>query len=130
MRGVLHLVKGQVSTAPKDLPYGEVPLTIRWHKRRWRCREPRCTRSSFTESISEVPSRRRTTSRLRRACVDAVVENRCVDEVARAHGVSWPSVQRAVDDHARACLGEPVRTPVLGIDETRFATPTPGCSTW
>ena len=51
------------------------------------------------------------------------MENRCVDEVARAHGVSWPTVQRAVDDHARACLGEPAPTPVLGIDETRFATP-------
>ena len=53
----------------------------------------------------------------------AVIENRCVDEVARAHGVSWPTVQRAVDDHALACLGEPGPTLVLTIDETRFGVP-------
>jgi len=116
-------VKGNVTTAPKDLPYGEEPLAIRWHKRRWRCAERRCDRLSFTESIGEVPAGRRTTGRLLRSCVDAVVENRCVDEVARAHGVSWPTVQRAVDDHARANLGEPGPTPVLGIDETRFGAP-------
>lgn len=116
-------VKGHVTTAPKDLPYGEDPLVLCWHKRRWRCRESRCERGSFTESVDEVPAGRRTTGRLRRACVAAVVENRCVDEVARAHRVSWPTVQRAVDDHARAGLGEPAPTPVLGIDETRFGTP-------
>ncbi|MBA2768244.1 MAG: transposase family protein [Sporichthyaceae bacterium] len=106
-------VNGHVTTAPKDLPYGEDPLEVRWHKRRWRCAEARCARHSFTESIGEVPAGRRTTLRLRRSCVAAVVENQCVDEVARAHGVSWPTVQRAVDDHARACLGEPGPTPAF-----------------
>lgn len=77
-------------------------------QRRWRCVESRCDRQSFTESIREVPAPRRTTGRLRRSCVGAVIENRSVDEVARAHGLSWRTVQRSVDDHARARRGEPV----------------------
>lgn len=116
-------VKGYVTTRPKDLPYGEAPVQLRWHKRRWRCREPHCFRSSFTESISEVPPGGRTTGRLRRALADAVEANRCVDEVAGWYEVSWPTVQRAVDARAAQRLGEPAPTPVLGIDETRFGRP-------
>jgi hypothetical protein len=32
------------TTRPKDLPYGEAPLAVRWHKR-----------TAFTESIAELP---------------------------------------------------------------------------
>lgn len=113
-------VKENVATRPRDLPYGEQPLELAWHKRRWRCREPLCERATFTESIAEVPRRARTTGRLRRACAVAVEENRCVDEVARSHRLSWPTVQRAVTARARDRLGEPALTTVLGIDETRF----------
>lgn len=116
-------VKEHVTTRPKDLPYGERPLALRWHKRRWRCRENTCPRRTFTETIAEVPSGARTTGRLRRACADAVEENRCIDEVARAHRLSWPTVQRAVDERAAERLGEPASTPILGIDETRFGRP-------
>ncbi len=116
-------VKGNVTTRPKDLPHGRVPLRLAWRKRRWRCREASCSRGSFTESIAQVPARARTTRRLREACADAVSENRCVDEVAGAHRLSWPTVQRAVDTRAAETLGEPAPTPVLGIDETRFGRP-------
>ena len=27
------------TTRPRDLPYGEEPLEVRWHKRQYRCRE-------------------------------------------------------------------------------------------
>jgi transposase len=113
-------VKGNVVTRPKDLPYGETPLQVVWRKRRWRCRQPQCRRGSFTERITELPARARTTGRLRRAVAAAVTAGRSVAEVAAAHGLSWPSVQRAVDAHAELVLGEPEPTPLLGIDETRF----------
>lgn len=115
--------KEYVTTRPKDLPYGEARLEVRWHKRRWRCRERLCRRQTFTESIPEVPPGARTTGRLRRALADGVEQNRCVDEVAQAHQVSWPTVQRAVDARAAQRLAEPAPTPVLGIDETRFGRP-------
>jgi transposase len=116
-------VKENVVSRPKDLPYGSAPITVWWHKRRWRCREPRCARTTFTESIPQVPRGVRTTTRLRRACADAVAANRTVVEVAQAHRVSWPTVQRAVDADAAERLGEPAPVRVLGIDETRFGRP-------
>lgn len=115
--------KEHVTTRPKDLPYGQDPVELVWHKRRWRCREPLCSRSSFTESIAEVPPRARITRRLCRAVAAAVEDGRCVDEVARSHRVSWPTVQRAVDAHAALALGEPNPVALLGIDETRFGSP-------
>lgn len=92
---------------------------MRWHKRRWRCREPRCERKTFTESTDELPPGAGLTGRLRRALAGAIEDNRCVDEVARSFGVSWPTAQRAFDARAAATAGEPAATPVLGIDETR-----------
>lgn len=117
-------VKEQVLTRPKDLPYGESELSVIWHKRRWRCREPTCARGSFTESISEVPAGRRTTGRLRRAIGSAVGDAaRSVAEVAVAFGVKWPTAHAAFVEHALPRLGEPEPTPVLGIDETRRGKP-------
>jgi hypothetical protein len=109
-----------VVTCPKDLPYGETPLALRWRKRRWRCRAAECARESFTERIAEVPARARTTGRLRRAVAVAVSTGRSVAEVAAAHQLSWPTVQRAVDAFAELVLAEPKPTPLLGIDKTRF----------
>lgn len=111
-------VKANVTSSPKDLPYGEQPLRVVWHKRR--CRQLGCARRSFTEQIGELPARARTTGRLRRAAARAVVAGRSVAEVADAYQVSWPTVQRALDAHASQVLGEPEPTPLLGIDETRF----------
>jgi transposase len=116
-------LKQNVVTRPKDLPYGEAPLMLRWRKRRWRCRTPECARGSFTETIAELPAGARTTGRLRRAVAAAVSTGRSVAEVAAAHQLSWPSVQRALDAHAELVLAEPEPTPLLGIDETRFGRP-------
>ena len=65
VRGVSTSVKGQVTTSPKDIPYGEERIIVRWNKTRWRCREDYCERSSFTETIAQVSARARTTQRLR-----------------------------------------------------------------
>ena len=52
--GVVSMsVKEYVSTAPRDIPYGERGISLIWHKRRWRCVEPTCARGSFTEVIEE-----------------------------------------------------------------------------
>jgi transposase len=116
--------KGRVTTSPKDLPYGEDRIIVRWNKTRWRCREDYCERSSFTEAITQVPARARTTRRLRTQIGAAIGDAaRSVTEVAIAHGVSWPTAHRAFIAHAEELLGEPQPTPVLGIDETRRGKP-------
>jgi len=117
-------VKGRVTTSPRDIPYGEERIILRWNKTRWRCREDYCTRSSFTETIAQVPARVRTTGRLRTQIGAAVGDAaRSVTEVAAAHGVSWPTAHRAFVAHADALLTEPEPTRVLGIDETRRGKP-------
>ena len=117
-------VKGRVTTSPRDIPYGEDRIVVRWNKTRWRWREDYCERSSFTEAIAQVPARARTTRRLRTQIGAAIGdEARSVAEVAAGHGVSWPTAHRAFVAHAEAVLGEPQPTPVLGIDETRRGKP-------
>jgi len=125
-------VKGNVTTRPKDIPYGPVPVRLVWRKRRWRCRRIDCPRQTFTETIGEVLAGMRTTGRLRTALGEAVAANRTVSEAAASHGVSWPTAQRAVDERAAEVLAEPVPVRLLGIDRPATArpagsaTPTPG----
>jgi len=117
-------VKQNVTTAPRDLPYGERGISVVWHKTRWRCVEATCARDSFTEAIGEVPARMRTTGRLRRAMGVAVGDAaRSVAEVAGAFAVSWPTAHASFVEHADALLTSPEPTRVLGIDETRRGKP-------
>jgi len=117
-------VKARVSTSPRDIPYGEERIIVRWNKTRWRCREDYCARSSFTEAIAQVPARARTTTRLRSQVGAAIgAAARSVAEVADAHSVSWPTAHRAFVAHAEAQLTEPEPVRVLGIDETRRGKP-------
>ena len=105
-------VKARVSTSPRDIPYGEERIIVRWNKTRWRCREDYCERSSFTEAIAQVPARARTTTRLRSQVGAAIgAAARSVAEVADAHGVSWPTAHRAFVAHAEAQLTEPEPVP-------------------
>jgi transposase len=101
-------MKGNVATAPRDIPYGTRPIAVVWHKRRWRCREVLCERQSFTETIGELPSGARTTRRLREAIGVAVGDaNRAVSEVADAFGVSWPTAHAAFVEVADRVLAAP-----------------------
>jgi transposase len=115
--------KDWVLTRPHDLPSGGGQIAVQWRKRRWRCRTVDCARATFTEQVAQVPAGMRTTTRLRTALAVAVEDGRDQSEVAAAHGVSWPTVQRAVVVHGAVELGEPEPTPVLGMDETRFGRP-------
>jgi hypothetical protein len=112
--------KDWVLTRPRDLPCGGEFAVVQWRKRRWRCRAADCARQTFTEQVAQVPAGMRTTTRLRAALAVAVEDGRDQSEVALAHGVSWPTVQRAVVVHAAVELLEPEPATVLGMDETRF----------
>ncbi|MGH3556655.1 MAG: ISL3 family transposase [Mycobacterium sp.] len=117
-------VKERVVTTPRDIPYGQDRIVVQWNKTRWRCGEDYCERRSFTEAVTQVPPRARTTTRLRTAIGAAIGEAaRSVAEVADAHGVSWPTAHRAFVAHADKHLTEPEPTRVLGIDETRRGKP-------
>ena len=51
-------------TQPRDLPYGEERLRVRWHKVQYACREKPYEREAFTEQIPELPAGARVTGRL------------------------------------------------------------------
>jgi len=115
--------KDWVLTRPHDLPCGGGQVAVQWRKRRWRCRTESCARASFTEQVAQVPAGMRTTTRLRTALAVAVEDGRDQSEVAAAHGVSWPTVARAVAGHGTVELVDPEPVAVLGMDETRFGRP-------
>jgi transposase len=115
--------KDWVLTRPHDLPCGGGQVAVQWRKRRWRCRTAACKRQSFTEQVAQVPAGMRTTTRLRAALAVAVEDGRDQSEVAAAHQVSWPTVQRAVIARGAVELVEPEPVRVLGMDETRFGRP-------
>src|SRR5450759_2933872 len=109
---------------PKDLPYGEAPLAVRWHKRQFACRERLCKRKAFTESIAELPpSAARITGRTRRAAGASIGSGRSVRAVCGELPMSWPTAHAAFVDHAERLLVEPAAPQVLGIDETRRGRP-------
>ena len=116
-------VKQRRTTRPRDLPYGEEPLAVRWRKRQYRCRELACPRKAFTESIDEVPPRARLTGRLCRQLASQVASGRSVSAVAAQFRVSWPVAHRRYAIFADGLLTEPEPPVVLGIDETRRGKP-------
>ena len=93
-------------------------------KPRWRCAEPACARTTFTQVTDQLPTRARCSSRLRAAVLEAVVgSGRAVSEVAGAFGVAWWTVQVVVTS-AVGTLPEVdrIRVRLLGVDEHRFRT--------
>jgi len=96
-------VKQYRTTRPRDLPYGEEPLEIRWHKRQYWCREQACPRKAFTESVPEIPPRARLTGRLCRPAARQVASWRSVSAVAAEYQMSWPVAHCHYAAHADGC---------------------------
>ncbi len=89
-RVVSRSVKDRTVTRPRDIRYGDDPILLQWNKTRYRCVNPECARATFTESIPQVPPRRRTTTRLRTQIGRAVGEvARSVSEVAAGSPPGW-----------------------------------------
>ena len=65
-------IRQRRTTSPRDLPYGEERLGVRWHKIQYSCREKPCPRKAFTEQITELPAGARLTGRLRRSVAVAI----------------------------------------------------------
>lgn len=108
----------------RDLASFGRPARLRWIKRRWRCREPRCAARTWTETSEHVDAQAVLT---RRAGVEAcrqVGENaRPVSQLADELGVCWWTIMNAVTEHGTPLVDDPDRIGVvrqLGVDETSF----------
>ncbi|SCL19964.1 zinc-finger of transposase IS204/IS1001/IS1096/IS1165 [Micromonospora rhizosphaerae] len=117
--------KGWRVTRPRDLAVGGRHPRLVWRKHRWRCDESGCPRKSFTETVAQVPARKRLTLRLRTSAGAAIADGgRTIVQSARDHHVSWPVAAAAFATHAAAVLpAQPDPVQVLGIDEIRRGRP-------
>jgi transposase len=106
-------VKQYRTTQPRDLPYSEEPLAVRWRKRQYRCREATCPRKAFTECIAGIPARARLTGRLCRQVARQIADGQPVPAVAARYQVSWPAAHGHYAGHADAVLTEPEPPAVL-----------------
>jgi len=115
----------RVLTRPRDVRRGLDYLEVCWLKWRWKCVAERCERKTFTESVPQVPPRRRVMERLREQAAHEVAERGITPaEAARGCGVSWPVAHDAYAAVADPVLEQPPAAVAhLGIDEHRRGRP-------
>ena len=106
-----------------DLPAFGRPVRLVWHKRRWRCTQPRCSAGTVTEQDPEIaPPREKLTSRAGRWATRQAGRARPVDEVAAELGCSWHPVNASVRRWGSALLESDTerisQVEALGLDET------------
>lgn len=117
-------VHDRVEVAIRDLPCFGRPARLIWRKRRWRCREPRCDRKTWTETSQHLDAQVVLTRRAgAEACRQVGELARPVSQVADEFGVCWWTVMNAVIEHGTPLVDDPDRigrVRQLGIDETSF----------
>ena len=119
--------KGRREVVLRDAPGADGrAVRVRWNKRIWECRSPRCGAGSWTEQSGLAGPRRVLTLRAERWVADrlAAVEG-SVASAARRLGVSWHTVWTAVAEAAEQIAGDPDRvgpTERVGFDETVMAS--------
>ena len=122
--GVAARLHDRRPTWVRDLPAGGRAVTLVWVKRVWRCTEPACATSTWTETSEAILPRVSMTERARaEACRRVGEDGHSVAQVAAAFGVSWATVMAAVRVHGRPRVDDPTRTEgveALGVDETAF----------
>jgi transposase len=119
--GVLAVGHGRRIRQLHDAPcFGRVTL-VRWLVRIWRCREPACPMTTFSETHDVAPPRMVLTVRAVRWAVDALsYDDTTVSALARHLGVDWHTCWDAIEVEAKARVGNPVRlsgVKTLGVDE-------------
>jgi transposase len=122
--GVRAEAHGRRTVRVRDLPSGGRPVVLCWRKRIWRCREPACGVRTWTERTVVIRPRAVLTERARaEACRRVGKDAHAVAAVARDLGVGWATIMRAVADHGRPLVEDPMRldgVARLGLDETTF----------
>ncbi len=108
----------------RDLPAGGRPVVLVWRKRVWRCVEPGCVVSTWSERCEQVRPRAVLTERARRHAWERVGrQGHTVAQVAADLGVGWQAVMAAVREYGTPLVDDPERmqgVQTIGVDETAF----------
>jgi transposase len=119
--GVLAVGHGRRVHVVHDVPcFGRVTV-VRWLKRIWRCREPLCATTTFSERSEFAPPRAVLSARAVSWATDALThDDTTVSALARHLGVDWHTAWSAIETEAKARVGRPERlrgVKTLGVDE-------------
>ncbi|MPZ15990.1 MAG: ISL3 family transposase [Chloroflexi bacterium] len=126
--GVVARAHGRTVVEYRDLAAFGRPARLVWDKRRWRCEEPLCPVSTWSESSASFSARCLLTNRAGAECCRQVGRNaRPVTQMAAELGVCWDTVMDAVREHGEPLVDDPGRVGevrALGVDETTFLSAT------
>ena len=108
-----------------DLPFGGVPMTIRWKKHRLICTNAECGEGSFTLSDHRIAAVGcMLTTRAAKWVVKQVGAGETISHLAAELGCCWDSVNAAMRIYGAALLAADTKrlkeTTAIGLDETLF----------
>lgn len=108
-----------------DLPFGGVPMTIRWKKHRLSCVNAACPVATFTLSDHRIAAQGcRLTTRAAKWVVEQMGTGRAISHVAHELDCSWDLVNAATVRYGEALMRADTKrlkaTNAIGLDETLF----------
>jgi transposase len=119
--GMLAVGHGRRRVEAADAPCFGLPVLIVWLKRVWRCGEPDCAQTTWSETHEPIAPRAMLTSRAIGWAVDALAhDDTTVSALARHLRVGWHTLWRAIKTEARERTSQPPRlagVKTLGVDE-------------
>ena len=120
--GVIAQGHGRVVVEVIDAPWAGVPVRIRWHKRRWICRETACRIVTFIEQNHSVcaPRARLGVRAICWAIRQLRFEGATIAGLARQLATTWNTVWSHIKPCLQAASDDPTRftgVQVLGVDE-------------
>jgi transposase len=118
-------VKDRPVVSYVDLPFGGVPMTIRWKKHRLACPDPLCGEGSFTLSDHRIAAKGcMLTTRAAKWVVKQIGAGETISHLAAELGCCWDTVNAAVRIYGAALLAADTKrlkeTTAIGLDETLF----------
>jgi len=118
-------VKDRPIVSYTDLPFGGVPITLRWKKHRMVCVNDACPTQSFTLTDHRIAAKGcMLTTRAAKWVTKEIGSGQTVTHLARELDCSWDSVNTAVRIYGAALLAADTKrlkeTTAIGLDETLF----------
>jgi len=119
--GVVATGHGRRVHRAHDAPTFGTSVVIRWRKRVWRCLDPGCPVTTFSESHDLIGPRAKLTTRAIAWATDALAhDDTTVAALARHLGVDWHTCWDAIEVEAERRMADPGRLTgvvTLGVDE-------------
>ena len=119
--GVVAVGHGRRVHRAHDAPAFGAPVVVAWRKRVWRCPDPGCPVTTFSEGHDLIGPRAKLTTRAVVWATDALAhDDTTVSALARHLGVDWHTCWDAIEIEATRQMADPDRLAgvvTLGVDE-------------